>query len=153
MKSFIQQQTNPLLLQMLAAIWGCCYEAGREFDTQWELNEAGNLRLDDAADKGLYSFQVEGLLVRFAVVAYNDVPLAALPLVSADSGFAWSIKRADWNPEMASPEVWEQLRSDLHAHFGGGFFSHDLQYSDLAINRLKSGAEVVASSCSSLQLD
>ena len=153
MKSFLQQQTNPLLLQMLAAIWGCCYGAEREFDTLWERNEAGNLSLDDAADKGFYSFQVEGLLVKFAVAAYNNIPQEALPMVSEDSGLSWIIRRADWSPEMASPEIWEQLRSDLHAHFGGGFFSHDLQYSDLAINRLKGGADVAASSCSSLQLD
>lgn len=153
MISFMQQQTSPLLLQMLAAIWGCCYEADREFDTLWELNDAGNMSLNDAANNGFYSFQVEGLLVKFAVAAYNDIPQEALPLVSANSALSWSIKREDWCPEMASPEIWEQLRSDLHAHFEGGFFSHDLQYSDLAINRLKSGAHVVANSCSSLQMD
>lgn len=142
-----------LCLYMLAAIWGCCYPEEREFVTVWEPTETNYLKLADAADHGAYSFQVEGLLVRYAMHIYQTVDPVLLPQVQEADAYIWSILRADWKPEMATQELWEQFRSDLYAAFyqdGKGFFAHDLKFADLAINWLKSGSQVEAGCCSGL---
>ena len=142
-----------LCLHMLAAIWGCCCPEAREFVTVWEPTETNQLRLADAADHGAYSFQVEGLLVRYAMHTYQAVDPALLPQVQEADAYTWSILRSDWNPEMATQELWDQLRTDLYTAFcqdGQGFFAHDLKFADLAINWLKTGAMVEAGCCSSL---
>lgn len=149
----LNHQESLLHLQMLAAIWGCCFPEDREFVTEWELTFSKRLKLADAADHGAYSFQVEGLLVRHAMGTYRSVDPALCVDVTSGQGFTWTILRSDWKPEMATPERWEQLRGELYAAYyedGKGFFAHDLRFADLAIDRLKTGALVEAGSCSRL---
>jgi len=139
-------------LRMLAAIWGCCYPQEREFGTVWR-SEGACLVLDDAADSGAYSFQVEGLLVRFAINLCSAVPAAELPEVRECK---WQISRGDWAPNFASEDDWEKLRKELYAAFyqdGAGFYAHDLKFADLAIDHMKAHNSVVAGSCSRLPLD
>lgn len=151
--STTNHQESMIRLHMLAAIWGTCYPEDREFVTIWKPAESGQLDLDDAADHGAYSFQVEGLIVRYAMGTYKSVDPALCPNVNIDQAYTWSILRTDWKPEMATPELWEQLRSDLYKAFyqdGSGFFAHDLKFADLAIDWLKTGVMVEAGRCSRL---
>ncbi|WP_455233189.1 hypothetical protein [Geopseudomonas aromaticivorans] len=140
-------------LRMLAAIWGCCYPKDREFVTVWRSTDDSCLELSDAADRGAYSFQVEGLLVRYALHICNAIPISDLPDVR---DLKWLIARSDWSPSYASEEDWNQLRNDLYAAFysdGAGFFAHDLKFADMAINHMKAHSTVVAGSCSRLPDD
>jgi hypothetical protein len=73
--------------------------------------------------------------------------------VKAEGAYTWTILRSDWRPEMATPELWEQLRSDLYAEYhqeGRGSFAYDLKFVDLAIGWLKTGAPVEAGCCGGL---
>lgn len=147
------QHESLLRLHMLAAIWGSCYPEEREFVTVWAPTDTGQLKLADAADSGSYSLQVEGALVRYAMNTCKAIDPEQLPQVQESTEYTWSILRSDWKPEMATPELWEQLRKDLYAAFykdGQGFFANDLKFADLAIDKLKPGGLVVASSCSRL---
>jgi hypothetical protein len=144
------------IIRMVAACWGCGYEAHREFDTLWKL-EAGACTLIDAADKGAYSIRVEGLYVRYLIGVFAGVP-PKIPanLLDADGEsdgeVQYTFLRSDWDPSMASAKEWSALRQALSdaANSNGGFFSIDMAFADIAIDRLAAGGSCEAGSCSRL---
>lgn len=159
------------LLRMTAAAWGTNYPADRtasgEFSMIWKRGGDGLLRLVDAADSGSGSLQVEGLYVRHLLYRNAGVSGAdaGRPVTGEEFWFEKAerrlgknlvfslIRRSDWTPGEASPDEWERFRSDLYANFyeeGAGFFAHDLQFADLAIDWLKSGKAVTAGVCCKL---
>jgi hypothetical protein len=156
--AIMNHQQSLLRLHMLAAIWGCCYPSlhepeERDFVTIWKPTDGAQLQLSDAAENGAYSLFVEGLIVSHALATYRSVDPSLLHHVKEEDTYTWTILRSDWKPEMATPELWEQLRSDLYAEYyqeGRGSFAYDLKFADLAINWLKTGAQVEAGCCSGL---
>lgn len=149
-------------LKMCAAIWGVCYPADREFDMTWkQAEDSDNFILADAADNGVYSFQVEGLLCKYVVNTCRGVPAAMLEqfptIAEPGSTKTHLLPRSAWKPEIASDEDWEALRKlfywaffDHGKHKGGGFHAHDLLFADQAIDWLKSGKVCEAAVCSKL---
>jgi hypothetical protein len=141
-------------LYMCAAMWGCCYGTHREFDMTWEVS-GDQAKLLDVADNGIYSFQAEGLLSRFLMFqtpeiafdelgAFHAAPVAPSSDESPITGDATIIVRnqlvrAQWQPERASEQDWEDMRGNLYAIFRNGFFGGDLEVIDKAIDWLKSG--------------
>ncbi|MHD0644971.1 hypothetical protein ACYPKM_05050 [Pseudomonas aeruginosa] len=137
-------------LRMLAALWGCGYPADREFDTTWEMDSPDSLRLVNAADDGILSFYLEGLLVHYAIMVCQEIPVADLPMVQ---DLSWEIRRADWSRSTTTSDDWDRLREELYAAFygnGRGFYASDLKFVDEAIAHMKEHNKVVACSCDRL---
>ena len=150
-----QAEIDPgIRVRMCAAMWGVCYSNDREFDTDWKSVENGLLVLADAAENGLYSWQVEGVLVRHLVS--RPPMINYFNLSAGEDGHAQHmIKRSDWTSDLANEAQWEVLRADLYGQFydgGSGFLAHDLKFADLAIDWLKAGRPCEASTCSKLPL-
>lgn len=130
-------------------MWGVCYPVDREFDMSFNELSDGLLNLYDAADNGFYSLQVEGLLVKYLCA---QPPMSNfLSLIVDDTGkAAGCLLRSDWSSTFAEHDQWEALRQDLHKTFEDGLYSHDLNFTDLAIDWLKEGKPCEAGACSRL---
>ncbi|MBB4866874.1 hypothetical protein HNP46_005781 [Pseudomonas nitritireducens] len=143
----VVQQTDLKLLRMIAAAWGCVYEADRDFTATWEKNQDGTLGLKDVADGGFFSYEAEGLLARYAMWSYQALPPAKF---QHHRGYHWYFNRSEWSASMATAEDWEALRKGLHSQFankGSGVNGPALREAHMAIDMLKAGAKVTAGAC------
>lgn len=146
------------LLKMCAAIWGVIYPIDRtdsgEFRIQWQSPEGGMVKMEDAADCGAYSFQVEGLLVKYLLAKCPPMPTELLGELRIDGEARFTeIKRSEWSLNVCSQGELDDLRQELYAVFhqdGRGFYAHDLKFADHAIDWLKEGKPCLAGACNKL---
>ncbi len=119
-----------------------------------QVEGTDNYTLTDAADNGLYSSQVEGLLCNYIVDTCCGVPAAMLEqfqtITEPGSTKTHMLPRSAWKPEIASDEDWEALRELFYWAFFDDFYGHDLLFADQAIDWLKSGKVCEAAVCNKL---
>ena len=144
-ESFIEQ------LKICSALWGSCYPEDREYETIWEV-EGGIYTLIDVCDGGSVSFQVEGLLSRYALSIKVDVTIDMLPEGELrDDKYYCYFKRDMWVGDLRSKlEEFKVLMYEIFYQDGEGFFAHDLKFIDLSVKYLQEGNNCTAGACSSL---
>lgn len=137
-------------LYMCAAIWRACYPIERDFITVWRPSEMEYVLLD-AAESGFYSFQVEGLLCKYLAEHGSRIPFAAFGgIPKNDFPFSRVLDGEEWKELALSNDDWDALQLSLHECFMGGFYGHDLYFSDKAIRALQTDDRVPPGSCGKL---